>query len=249
MTISIAVTGKSGSGKTAVTKAIFNILRSQYKDKSFLLIDNDLSRELASSFGVESEYTLHDITTGKYKYNSQLPENTSKQEYMEWVLPDIIVNLEEDVDLIESGYISSRTCDCYAFSQAKEALLKVMKDYDIIIFDCEYDLEYLRHFINYSPDVTLVVADTSIDSVYSAVKIKNSSEKLASPGQFGVVINRVKDKTIPEHVTRILTERELDILGFLPYDENIKYTGLEKKSTLIEDSVRQLLFRLNLPPV
>lgn len=249
MTVSIAITGKSGSGKTSVTKAIFNLLRQQHQDKSFLLVDNDLSRELANSFGIDIKETLYDIRSGKYKYKSKLPDNLSKQEYMEWALQDIVVNLFEDVDIIESGYISARDCNCYTVAQTKDALKRLFKNYDIVIFDCEYDLEYLLHFVDYPPDVTIVIADTSIDSVYSAVKIKNTSEKLASPGQFGVVINRVKDKTIPEHVTRILHECELDILGFLPYDENIKYSGLEKKSKLLEDSVSQLLFRLNLPPI
>ena len=53
MTTKIAITGKSGSGKTTITKAFLNILNEKFPDKSFLLIDNDLTGELGHSFGLD----------------------------------------------------------------------------------------------------------------------------------------------------------------------------------------------------
>ena len=39
MTIKIAVTGKSGSGKTTITKALLQVLKEKFPEKSFLLFD------------------------------------------------------------------------------------------------------------------------------------------------------------------------------------------------------------------
>ena len=43
MTTTIAITGKSGSGKTTITKGFLNLLKEYYPDKTILLFDNDLS--------------------------------------------------------------------------------------------------------------------------------------------------------------------------------------------------------------
>ena len=43
MTTTIAITGKSGSGKTTITRAFLAVIKEKYPDKSILLFDNDLS--------------------------------------------------------------------------------------------------------------------------------------------------------------------------------------------------------------
>ena len=57
MTSTIAVIGKSGSGKTTVVKALYEIIKEQFKDKTILLIDNDLTEELAGRFGLRISNT------------------------------------------------------------------------------------------------------------------------------------------------------------------------------------------------
>lgn len=50
MTIKLAVTGKSGSGKTTITKAFLRIFQELFPEKSILLFDNDLASELGHQF-------------------------------------------------------------------------------------------------------------------------------------------------------------------------------------------------------
>ena len=42
MATKIAITGKSGSGKTTITKAFLKVLQEYFPEKSILLFDNDL---------------------------------------------------------------------------------------------------------------------------------------------------------------------------------------------------------------
>ena len=43
MTSTIAVVGKSGSGKSTVVYCLADIIKNMFKDKSVLLVDNDLN--------------------------------------------------------------------------------------------------------------------------------------------------------------------------------------------------------------
>ena len=43
MAFKLAITGKSGSGKTTIVKAFLNIFREYFPEKSILLFDNDLT--------------------------------------------------------------------------------------------------------------------------------------------------------------------------------------------------------------
>src|ERR1035437_7134483 len=108
MTIAIAVIGKSGSGKTTITKSILTTLHDLYPDKSILLFDNDLSCELGYTFGVDVKETINDIICKKYAYKSKLPDDIPKHEYIEWALQDLIINLFDEIDILASGQISSK---------------------------------------------------------------------------------------------------------------------------------------------
>ena len=96
MTVKLAITGKSGSGKTTITKSFLRIFQEYFPDKSILLFDNDLSGELGHSFGKDIRNTIYGIRSGKHEYKTGIPDDMSKQEYVEWAMEDIIVNLEEN---------------------------------------------------------------------------------------------------------------------------------------------------------
>jgi len=68
MTITLAITGKSGSGKTTVVKAFLRLFREIYPDKSILLFDNDLSLELGHSFNKDIRKTIYGIRSGKHEF-------------------------------------------------------------------------------------------------------------------------------------------------------------------------------------
>ncbi len=100
MSFKLAVTGKSGSGKTTVAKAFLRIFQENFPDKSILLFDNDLTGELGHSFGLDIRNTIYGIRSGKHEYKTGIPEGMSKQEFVEWAMEDIVVSLDENVDKI-----------------------------------------------------------------------------------------------------------------------------------------------------
>ena len=94
MTSTIALIGKSGSGKTTFVRAFLSLLRKKFLNSSILLVDNDLSLELTDSFGIKTRNTIYGIKSGKHEYKTGIPEGMSKQEFIEWALEDIIINLD-----------------------------------------------------------------------------------------------------------------------------------------------------------
>jgi CO dehydrogenase maturation factor len=249
MTITIAVTGKSGSGKTTLAKAILNNLRQTYPEKSFLVIDNDLSGEFGHSFGQDVRNTVYGIRSGKHEYKTGIPSRMTRQEYIDWALQEILFPLGENVDLLVTWLVGTKDCRCPITSQLNDALVKLIKQYDIVLFDCEFDLKYLHQLVEYPIDATVIVAESTEEAVHLAVRIKDSSEKYALGGQLGVVLNKVKNGGITEGISILLNKYQLDILGVLPYDKELEGQGVKKESEKVGNCIQELLYRLNLPPI
>ena len=246
MTTKLAVTGKSGSGKTTITKAFLAIFQELFPDKSILLFDNDLSAELSHSFGLDIRNTIYGIRSGKHEYKTGIPEGMTKQEYVEWAMEDIVVSLNDNVDIIVSWFVGSKDCRCPITGQINDAVLKLIDRYDIVIFDCEFDLKYLNQLVDTDIDTTIIVANPTDESAHFAKRIEEFSAKYAAGGQLGVVINKVAGYDLTS-VYDLLKKYELDVLGIIPYDKDLENNGVEKISKPVQEAIKQFYFRLNLP--
>jgi len=244
LTTKIAITGKSGSGKTTITKAFLNVLTEKFPDKTFLLIDNDLSGELGHSFGLDIRNTVYGIRSGKHEYKTGIPENMSKQEFIEWALEDILHPINDNTDIIATWFVGSKDCRCPITGQLNEALKKLIERYDFVLIDCEFDLKYFNQLVDTNIDQTLIIANQTEESAYLAKRIENFSAKYAIGGQMGVVINKVESNNL-ENLYNLLNKYDLEILGAVPFDNNIEQ--LTKKSILTEAAIGEFFFRLNLP--
>ena len=246
MSIKIAVTGKSGSGKTTLTKSFLKILRENFPDKSILLFDNDLTGELAHSFGLDIRNTIYGIRSGKHEYKTGIPQGMTKHEYVEWAIEDILVSLSDNVDIIVSWFVGAKDCRCPITGQINDACQKLIERYDFVIFDCEFDLKYLNQLVDTDIDLTLVVANPTIDSLHLAKRITEFSAKYAAGGQMGVVINKVKDENI-SILTEELKNADVDVLGTVPHTQELVSGALDRNSQVVYEAVKQFYFRLNLP--
>lgn len=242
----LAITGKSGSGKTTVTKAFLRLFQQVYPEKSILLFDNDLASELGHSFGKDIRETIYGIRSGKHEYKTGIPENMTKQEYIEWALEDILVPLDENVDIIVSWFVGSKDCRCPITKQLNDGIVKLIDRYDIVIFDCEFDLKYLNQLVEIDIDTTLIIANPTDESAHLAKRIEEFSAKYAAGGQLGVVLNKVENQEITS-VYELLKKYDLDILGVIPMDEHLREHSIERDSQVVQDAIKQFYYRLNLP--
>ena len=246
MTTSIAVTGKSGSGKTTVVKALWKIIREKHPDKSVLLFDNDLTTELGHSFGKDIRQTIYGIRSGKHEYKTGIPEHMTKQEFIEWALEDILVPIDDNTDIIVSWLIGSKDCRCPITKQLNDALVKLIARYDYVIFDCEFDLKYLHQLVDIPINVTLVIARPNEASIHLAKRVEEYSAKYAAGEQLGVILNKVNKQEM-EPLLEMLRKYDLTTIGTIPKDDNLKSNRIGKESDIVKKSLEQLYFRLNVP--
>mgnify|MGYP000173532832 FL=1 len=248
MTVKLAITGKSGSGKTTIVKAFMRIFRQMFPEKSILLFDNDLAGELGHSFGLDIRNTIYGIRTGKHEYKTGIPEDMTKQEFIDWAMEDIIVSIEENVDIIVSWLVGSKDCRCPITKLINDAVNRVIKQYDIVIFDCEFDLKYLNQLVDTEIDSTIIVAKPTVESAHLAKRIEEFSAKYAAGNQLGVVLNKVDDNNLSS-VYEFLRTNDLEVLGVIPFDENLKNNSVSKDSECVEQAIKEFYFRLNLPQI
>ena len=246
MTIKIAITGKSGSGKTTIAKAFLEILKEYFPERSILLFDNDLTSELSHSFGLDIRNTIYGIRSGKHEYKTGIPQGMTKQEYVEWALEDIIVSLSDNVDIIVSWLVGSKDCRCPITEQINNSCQKLIDRYDFVIFDCEFDLKYLNQLVDTDIDLAVIVANPTVDSIHLAKRINEFSAKYAAGGQLGVILNKNSDLDLST-ISKDLSALEFDILGIIPYDPDLSKGCLDRNSKIVVDSVKQFYYRLNLP--
>ena len=246
MTFKLAITGKSGSGKTTVTKAFLRIFQEYFPEKSILLFDNDLTGELGHSFGMDIRNTIYGIRSGKHEYKTGIPDGMSKHEYVEWAMEEIIVTISDNVDIIVSWFAGAKDCRCPITSQINNACQKIIERYDFVIFDCEFDLKYLNQLVDTNIDLALIVANPNIESIKLAKRIAEFSTKHAVGGQLGVVVNKVNNQDM-DRIYTTMKEAELDILGAIPYDEALANGTSNWESKVVADAVQQFYSRLNLP--
>lgn len=245
MTTKLAITGKSGSGKTTIVKAFLRLFQEFYPEKTVLLFDNDLASELGHSFGLDIRNTIYGIRSGKHEYRTGVPENMNKQEFIEWALEDIMVSLDENVDIIVSWFVGAKDCRCPITKQLNDSLTKLIDRYDIVIFDCEFDLKYLNQLVDVDIDCALIIANPTSESAHLAKRIEEFSEKYAAGSQLGVVLNKVENKDIAS-VSELLKKYDLDILGVIPTDEGL-LDSTDRESKIVQEAIKQFYYRLNLP--
>lgn len=246
MTVKLAITGKSGSGKTTIVKAFMQIMREMFPEKSILLFDNDLTSELGHSFGLDIRNTIYGIRSGKHEYKTGIPEDMTKQEFIEWAMEDILVPIDDNIDIVVSWFVGSKDCRCPITKQINDAVYKLIHRYDIVIFDCEFDLKYLTQLVDVEIDSTIIVARPSEESAHLAKRIEEFSAKHAAGNQLGVVINKVDNNNLAS-VYELLRKYDLDVLGVIPFDKELKNNPISRESKVVQNAIKEFYFRLNLP--
>ena len=79
-------------------------------------------------------------------------------------------------------------------------------------------------------------------------RIEEFSAKYAAGNQLGVIINKVENTDLTS-VYELLKRYDLDVLGVIPFDPDLKYKSMERESKMVQDAIKQFYFRLNLPQI
>ncbi|QSZ27535.1 nitrogenase reductase [Aceticella autotrophica] len=141
-------------------------------------------------------------------------------------LPEKCISRKGSVALLRSGKIehSMEGCACSMNAVALDFLNHlVLKDREWVLVDTEAGIEHFGRGLIGGADAVIMVVDPS----YEAVLLAEKAAKLAHEvnKDFGVVLNKVDDKTEPA-LKEMLMKKGIKIKGVIPYSTQIAHSNM-----------------------
>lgn len=229
----IAVSGKGGTGKTTISALLARIfLQRGFK---VLAIDADPNTTLAFSLGITPEEADKIIPISE---NSNLieektgvkPDSSGSIFRLSFRVDDIVQKFSVEspvgVPLLIMGAVkfAGQGCMCPANTLIRALLRHLLtKREEVIVVDLVAGVEHLgRGTVEYI-DVMLIVCEPNLKSLETAKRIFRLSNELALRNIFAIG-NKVCDDADEKRIKQYLQKNKIPLLGFVPYDEEIKRT-------------------------
>jgi len=232
--VKIAVCGKGGSGKSALT----TILATAMRDRGFkpLIVDCDESNSgLYRMLGLnKAPAPIMELVGGKKGLKERLaPKYAPGSEKGTNVLAKEKVSLEEipsdniaewdGIRLVSTGKIveSMEGCACPIGMLGREFLEKLeLSDDDVVIVDMEAGIEHFGRGVEKGVDIVLAAVEPSMESITLAAKIMQLSGSMGIK-RFRAVLTKVNSEAIGATLSRELEKAGVPVIGAIPYDAEV----------------------------
>jgi CO dehydrogenase maturation factor len=222
----IAITGKGGTGKTAITALLIRHLVSTGRE--ILAIDADPDTNLPETLGCEVEKTIGDMKEFMMTERDNMPPDTNKESVFESRIYEVLTEMPE-YDLLVMGRPEGSGCYCYVNNLLRGIMDRMVGNYDIVILDTEAGLEHFSRRIIRNVDDLIVVTDGSRRGLRTAERIRELVEELETHvGNIYVIANKVTHET-KETIKQTAEDLGLTIIGLVPADEMIVERDLNGK--------------------
>jgi CO dehydrogenase maturation factor len=241
MTLTIALAGKGGTGKTTVAALLTKYLIEQGSG-SILAIDADPSANLNLALGLPLHETIGDIREGMLDQvgpNGAIGGNAglSKADYLEYEIEYALME-GEHVDLLAMGRPEGQGCYCPVNHLLREIIDRLGQAYDVVLVDNEAGMEHLSRRTTRDVDVLFIVTDPSLRGVVAAGHIAKISQELdINIRQVYLIVNRAMNG-LPPALQEAIDELDVPLAGTLPNDAGITTLDAEGRPLveLSEDS-------------
>ncbi|MDR3331802.1 MAG: AAA family ATPase [Synergistaceae bacterium] len=220
MTLTIAVAGKGGVGKTSFCALLVRWLIAN-KKTPILAVDADPNSNLSEALGVEeTSWTISDVVS-QTKEIDGIPPHMSQDEFISYKLSASLTETEH-FDLIAMGGPQGPGCYCFPNNVLKKHIMKLTKNYRSVVMDNEAGMEHIsRGTTTEHVDALYVLSDTSRRSVRSAARVYALTRDLRVPvKKIFFVLTRAKEgdaEALHDEMERL----GLRVDGMVPEDETI----------------------------
>jgi CO dehydrogenase maturation factor len=217
----IAVTGKGGTGKTAVTAMLIrHLVKNSGKKYRMLVIDADADANLADALGVRVGKTIGDMREFMQQSRFTTSPDTDKQVLFESKLFEILLE-EEGYDLLVMGKPEGSGCYCFVNNLLRGIMDKTTANYDLIIIDTPAGLEHFSRKTIPDLDDLIVVTDESRRGLTTGERIRDLAGEIELKYKdLFVIVNKVTIER-KEKVLDNARELGLKVIGTIPYDESL----------------------------
>jgi CO dehydrogenase maturation factor len=209
MSVTIAISGKGGSGKTTIAAMVVRLLAG--KGKSILAVDADPNCCLGQMLGVEPEITVAQLRE-KAKASQPAATGMDKVRAFEYGIAQAVVE-SKGFDLLTMGRPEGPGCYCAVNNLLRTFLDDLSKSYGYVIIDNEAGMEHLSRRTTNDVDLLCIVAEATKVGLTTTERIFHLAKALPiTVKNIGVIFNRTDNPERPE---------QIDVLGCVPFDRNV----------------------------
>jgi len=230
MTITIALAGKGGVGKTTIAGMVIKYL-VQNKPGPVLAIDADPSSNLNMVLGLDLDWTVGDIRedmlaqvksslVGGGAAMGALPGGVTKHDYLDHKIRASLAE-GEAFDLIAMGRSEGTGCYCAVNHNLREVIDSISKNYRYIVIDNEAGMEHLSRRTTRDVQHLLVVSDPTQRGIVAAERIASFRNELDIRIERAyLVLNRLSGP-IPQVLQAEINKLDLPLIGTVAADEEL----------------------------
>lgn len=237
MTVTIALAGKGGTGKTTIAAMVIRYLLKEQRGP-VLAIDADPSSNLNMVLGLSLEETVGDIreellteiqsTVGAGALAGGLASGMSKSDYFDYHIR--MATVEGDgVDLIAMGRPEGQGCYCAANSVMRTVMDRISKNYAYVVMDNEAGMEHMSRRTTRDVDILLIVSDPTQRGIVAAQRVADLVDELAITVKHRyLIVNRFPGAELPPAIEEGVNRVSAEFLGVVPYDVTLtefEFTG------------------------
>ena len=217
----IAVTGKGGTGKTAVTAMLIrHLVKNSGKKYRILAIDADPDANLADALGVQAGKTIGDMREFVQQSRFTASPDTDKQALLESKIFEILME-EVGYDLLVMGKPEGTGCYCFVNNLLRAVMDKTTVNYDLVIIDTPAGLEHFSRKTIPDLDDLIVVTDESKRGLTTGERIRDTAREIELKYKnLYVIVNKVTAGR-KEKVLENAKGLGLKVIGTIPYDESL----------------------------
>lgn len=219
MSVTIAVTGKGGVGKTTLSALMIEWLVNA-GEIPVLAVDADSNANLHEALGVNYSATVGGIREDARKAAKDLV-GIAKQEFLDLRVQESLVE-QPGYDLIIMGRPEGPGCYCFANNVLRDVIKRLADNYKNVVIDNEAGLEHLSRRTVLAVDYLIIVSDCSVRGVRTAGRIAELAREMGTPVYHrGLIINRVPGGDLPDGVRQEAAATGLPLLAAIPYDSHV----------------------------
>ena len=237
MTITIALAGKGGVGKTTISAMVIKYL-VQNKPGPVLAIDADPSSNLNMVLGLDLDWTVGDIREDMLAQVKSslviggaamgtLPGGISKHDYLDHKIRSSLAE-GEAFDLIAMGRSEGTGCYCAVNHNLREVIDSISKNYRYIVIDNEAGMEHLSRRTTRDVQHLLIVSDPTQRGIVAAERIASFRNELdIRIERAHLIINRLPGE-LPSALLTEIDKLGIPLLGTILADAELskfEFTG------------------------
>jgi CO dehydrogenase maturation factor len=234
LTITIALAGKGGVGKTTVSGMVIKWLAQNQSD-SILAIDADPSSNLNMVLGLDLDWTVGDIREDMLQQVQSslssggaamgvLPGGMNKREYLDYHVQSALAEGSR-FDLIAMGRGEGQGCYCAVNHNLRGVIDGMSSHYAYVVIDNEAGMEHLSRRTTRDVQHLLIVSDPTQRGLVAAQRIADMRKELDIRIENAYLILNRLPGDMPDDLKAFVDKMDVPLLGTIP--ANAELTSFE----------------------